>query len=69
MESLLLSGPQLDLILELLESEQKELLVEVRHTHNASFRAGLKERLKMVDELIRQVEPQCAKAAVPASGG
>jgi len=63
MEPFVLSGAQLNLILELLESEQKELLVEVRHTDNASFRAGLKERLKMVDELIRQVEPQSAKAA------
>lgn len=69
MESLVLSGPQLNLILELLESEQKELLVEVRHTDNAGFRAGLKERLKMVDELIRQVEPQCEKAASCTSGG
>jgi len=63
MEPLVLSAPQLNLILELLESEQKELLVEVRHTDKGSFRAGLKERLRMVDELIRQVEPQCAKTA------
>jgi len=63
MEPLVLSDPQVNLILELLESEQRELLVEVRHTDNASFRAGLKERLKMVEDLIRQVEPQCAKAA------
>jgi hypothetical protein len=61
LEPLVLSGAQLNLILELLESKRKELLVEVRHTDNTSFRAGLKERLRMVEELIRQVEPQCAK--------
>jgi len=61
MEPLVLSGAQLNLIMELLESEQRELLVEVRHTDKASFRAGLKDRLKMVEELMRQVEPRCEK--------
>ena len=53
---LVLSGPELDLILELLESEHKELLVEIRHTDNAGFRAGLKDRLTMVESLIHQAE-------------
>lgn len=55
-QEFVLSGPQLDLIVDLLESEQKELLVEIRHTDNAAFRAGLKERLTMVESLIHQVE-------------
>ena len=59
-----LSGPQADLILELLESEEKELLVEIRHTDNAAFRAGLKERLTMVESLLNQAE-----ALTHAEGG
>ena len=55
-QQLALSGPQADLILELLEAEQKELLVEIRHTDNAAFRAGLKVRLTMVESLIHQTE-------------
>ena len=55
-QQLALSGPQADLILELLEAEQKELLVQIRHTDNAAFRAGLKGRLTMVESLIHQTE-------------
>lgn len=55
-QQLVLSGPQLDLILELLEDEQTELLVEIRHTDHAAFRAELKERLAMVETLINEVE-------------
>jgi hypothetical protein len=46
----------MNLILELLEGEQKELLVEIRHTDHAAFRAGLKQRLAMVESLIHQVK-------------
>jgi hypothetical protein len=53
---LLLSDAQLSLLLELLEGEQKELLVEIRHTDTKTFRAGLKERLAQVESLLRQVE-------------
>ncbi len=55
-QELVLSGPELELILELLEGEQKELLVEIRHTDTAEFRAGLKERLAMVESLIHRTE-------------
>jgi hypothetical protein len=51
-QRLVLSGPEIDLILELLESEQKELLVEIRHTDHA----GLKDRLTVVESLIHQAE-------------
>lgn len=53
---LVLERRQLDLTLELLESEQKELLVEIRHTDNKEFRAGLKDRLTVVESLIQQAE-------------
>ncbi len=52
---LVLSETQLSLMLELLYSEQKELLVEIRHTDSASFRGGLKERLATVESLIQKV--------------
>lgn len=51
-----LSNPELDLVRELLEGEQKELLLEIRHTDTANFRAGLKERLATVESLIRRAE-------------
>jgi len=40
------------LIVELLEREQKELLVEVRHAHNRSFREQLRARLSLVERLL-----------------
>lgn len=55
-QELVLAGPELELILELLEGEQKELLVEIRHTDTAEFRAGLKDRLDMVESLIHRTE-------------
>ena len=53
-QELILVGPELELILELLEGEQKELLVEIRHTDTAEFRGGLKNRLEMVESLIHR---------------
>ena len=55
-QQFVLSGPELHLILELLEDAQKHLLIEIRHTDTASFRAGLKERLMIVESLIQQAE-------------
>ena len=55
-QQLVLSGPEIELILEVLESEQKELLIEIRHTDHAGFRAGLKQRLTVVESLIHQAE-------------
>jgi len=51
-----LSESELNLILELLESEQRELMVEIRHTDSAVFRHGLKDRLATVDGLIHQAK-------------
>ena len=59
-----LSNPELDLVRELLEDEQKELLFEIRHTDTASFRAGLKVRLANVEALIHRAEAVlCAEEA------
>jgi len=71
-QQLVLSGPELDLILELLEDAQKHLLIEIRHTDTSSFRAGLKERLAMVELLIQQAEAlahaaQIAREARPSN--
>lgn len=51
-----LSGPELGLILELLEDAQKHLLVEIRRTDTAEFRAGLRDHLAMVESLIHRAE-------------
>jgi len=56
MTQLDLSGTELELILELLEGEQKELLLEIRHTDTADFRAGLRDRLEIVESLIHRTE-------------
>ena len=61
-QQLALSEPQLSLVLELLEGEQKELLVEIRHTDTGTFRLGLKERLAQVELLIRQVQESMAQS-------
>ncbi len=55
-QQLVLSGPELELILEVLEGEQKELLVEIRHTKISDIHAGLEERLAMVESLIQRTE-------------
>ena len=62
-----LSAPELSLLLELLEGEQKELLVEIRHTDTAVFRVGLKERLEMVEALIRRVKDLAQAVELPSS--
>ena len=63
-QQLALSEAQLDLILELLEGEQRELLVEIRHTDTADFRVGLKERLATVEMLLLKVKSLQAGAPV-----
>jgi ABC-type Na+ transport system ATPase subunit NatA len=55
-QQFVLSGPELQLILELLQDAQKHLLVEIRHTDTAKYRAGLKERVAIVESLIQRAE-------------
>jgi hypothetical protein len=47
-----LSEAERSLLLELLENEQSELPVEIRHTRNSAMRERLHERAKLVQELI-----------------
>ena len=49
-----LSDAELDLLLELLVREQRELLLEIRHTDTAKFRNGLRERLELVESLMNR---------------
>ncbi|HTS51149.1 MAG TPA: hypothetical protein VMH05_24550 [Bryobacteraceae bacterium] len=55
-QHLALSEAQLNLILELLEGEQKELLLEIRHTDTANFRVSLKERLATLEAVLLKVK-------------
>ena len=54
MHELTVSNAELGLLLELLECEQKELLVEIRHTDTRKFRNDLQARLAMVESLIER---------------
>ena len=49
-----LSGEDLTVFNEMLESEQARLLVEIRHTDHRSFREELRRRLAVVERLIDQ---------------
>jgi hypothetical protein len=51
-----LSEDELKLVVELLEREQKELLIEIRHTDTANFRTGLKERLATIEALLKRAQ-------------
>ncbi|HUA18634.1 MAG TPA: hypothetical protein VMU80_23170 [Bryobacteraceae bacterium] len=50
------SDSELELILELVEHEHKELLVETRHTDARQYRAGLHERLETVEALRERLQ-------------
>jgi hypothetical protein len=58
----LLDGPEMDLLAELLECEEKKLAVEIRHTDTAEFRASLHRRLEMVGVIL-------GKLRTPVNGG
>lgn len=51
-----LSSPELQLILDLLEDSQKHLLIEIRRSDTADYRAGLRDRLATVESLIHRAE-------------
>lgn len=50
--SLNLTGEELTVLRQLLESEQARMLVEIRHTDHRSFRDELRRRLAVVEHLI-----------------
>ena len=47
-----LSGEQVTILDELLESERSRLLVEIRHTDHRSYRDELRHRLDTVEHLL-----------------
>jgi hypothetical protein len=49
-----LTDKELQLVLELLENERKQLLPETRHTDTRSMREALKARLQALDRLIER---------------
>jgi predicted transcriptional regulator len=51
------SDAQIELLLDLLETERRELPVEIRHTDNETVHEQLRQRRRMVEELIRQLQP------------
>jgi hypothetical protein len=52
-----LSDAEWDLLLELLERQQRELLVEIRHSDSGAFKQQLRLRLEMVNSLIDRLRP------------
>ena len=46
------------LLAELLEEEQRELAVEIRHTDSRAYRDQLIQRLKVVDSLVSRLRAQ-----------
>lgn len=54
--SLRLAGEQLEMLDELLESERRRLLVEIRHTDHRSYRDELRHRLEVVEHLLENVK-------------
>lgn len=44
-------------MLDLLNSEHKQLLIEIRHTDTHAFREELQERLSLVESTIAQIRP------------
>ena len=52
LEPLNLSGEEMAILAELLESERAKLLVEIRHTDHRLFRDELRHRLTLVESLV-----------------
>lgn len=51
-EPLELTGQEVDIVAELLESERARLMVEIRHTDHRAYRDELRQRLDSVEELL-----------------
>lgn len=52
---LTLSDSEWDLITELLESEHKQLLVEIRHTHAAAYKETLRIRMNAIEAMLERM--------------
>ncbi len=60
-EPLALSSEEHAILAELLESEQAQLLVEIRHTHHRAYRDELRRRLDLVEKLLAHLG--CSRSA------
>jgi hypothetical protein len=54
-ETPILNQEDWTLIAHLLETKQRDLLAEIRHTDKRAFRDALHERLNHVEDLLRRV--------------
>jgi len=52
-----LAGEELDLVVELLEAERRDLPSEIRRTGEGAFRDRLHHRLHVVDALLHRLHP------------
>jgi hypothetical protein len=64
-EPLNLSGEELAVLAELLESERAKLLVEIRHTHHRTFRDELRQRTSLVEALVERVREVERRFGIP----
>lgn len=56
-----LDAVEMDLLLELLECEEKKLTIEIRHTDAAEFRHSLQRRLEMIGTILGKIRMPAAK--------
>jgi len=54
--SLALTGRDIAILGELLESERNRLLIQIRHTDHRTYRDVLCDRLKIIEELAQRCE-------------
>jgi hypothetical protein len=52
-----LSKEEWDLVIELVEREQKELHAEIHQTDSRDYRAKISQRLDLVDRLLKVLTP------------
>lgn len=52
--SLNLTGEELTVLRQLLETEQARMLVEIRHTDHRTFREELRRRLTLLEHILDQ---------------
>jgi hypothetical protein len=55
-----LTQPEWELVMELLERERYELPAEIHHTRTSQMRDELKQRLDLVNGLLRRLRGQAA---------
>jgi hypothetical protein len=55
-----LTETEWELVVELLEREQKQLQIEIWHADRGSFRQQLRLRLDLVNQLLSRLEPASA---------